>query len=63
MVGMAEMEAPISLDGVAVHAEMYLLLLAHPGRPVQSPESHKMHVCMCVRVCHLLTYLLTYLLT
>jgi len=65
---MAEMGAPISLDGVAVHpdcwciclcylhfaaenpedGEMYLLVLAYPGCPGQSPESHKMVMCVCV---------------
>jgi len=61
MVGMVEVRAPISLDGVAVHPDcwcsclcylqfapenpedgkMYLLVLAHPGYPGHSPESHK----------------------
>ena len=70
MVGMAEVGAPLSLDGVAVHPDcwcvclcylhcspenpedgkMYLLVLAHPGWPGQSPESHKMVVCVCVFV-------------
>jgi len=64
MVGMIEVGAPISLDGVAVlsdcwciclcylhfapenpeDGEMYLLVLAHPGCPGHSPESHKMVV-------------------
>jgi len=69
MMGMTEMVAPISLDGVAVHTdfwciclcylhfapenpedgEMYLLVLAHPHCPGQSPESCEMGVCcMCV---------------
>jgi len=30
---------------------MYLLVLAHPGCPGQSPESRKMVVCVCVCVC------------
>jgi len=71
MVGMAEMGAPVSLDGVAVHpdcccvclcyhhfapenpedGEMCLLVPAHLGSPVQSPESCKMVVCVCVCVC------------
>ena len=62
--GMVEVEASISLDGVAVHpdswciclcylhfapenpedGEMYLVVLAHPGCPEHSPESHKMVV-------------------
>jgi len=65
MVGMAEMGAPISLDGVAVHpdcwcvclclenpedGEMYLLVPAHPGCPGQSPESCKMVVRVCACV-------------
>jgi len=70
MVGMAEVEAPISLDRVTVHpdcwciclcclhfapenqedGEMYLLVLAHPGCPGQSPESHKMVVVEMVVV-------------
>ena len=29
-------------------SEMYLLVLAHPGCPGQSPESCKMVVCVCV---------------
>jgi len=59
---MVEMGARISLDGVAVHLdcwciclcylhfapEMYLLVLAHPGCPGQSPESHKMVVVLLV---------------
>jgi len=64
MVGMVEVGAPISLDGVAVRpdcwciclcylhfapenpedGEMYLLVLAQPGYPGRSPESHKMVV-------------------
>ena len=28
--------------------KMYLLVPAHPGCPGQSPESHKMVVCVCV---------------
>jgi len=64
MVGMVEVGAPISQDGVAVHPDcwciclrylhfapenpedgkMYLLVLAHPGCPRHSPESHKMVV-------------------
>ena len=68
MVGMVEVGAPISLDGVAVHpdcwciclcylhfapenpedGEVYLLVLAHPGCPRQSPESHKMVVVVVV---------------
>jgi len=58
---MAEMGAPISLDGVhpdcwcVCHSapenpedgEMYLLVTAHPGCPRQSPESCKMFVCAC----------------
>ena len=68
--GMAEVGAPISLDGVAVHpdcwciclcylhfapenpedGEMYFLVLAHPGCPGQSSESHK-RLCVCVCVC------------
>ena len=73
MVGMAEVGAPISLDGVAVYpdcwciclyylsfapenpedGEMYLLVPAHPGCPIKSPESSKMVVCvcLCVRMC------------
>ena len=54
MVGMAEVGAPINLDGVAVHPDcwcvclcylhfapdkMYLLVLAHQGCPGQSPQS------------------------
>ena len=31
--------------------EMYLLVLALPGCPGQSPESCKMVVCVCVCVC------------
>jgi len=70
IVGMVEVEAPISLDGVAVYldcwciclcylhfapenpedGEMYLLLLAHPGCPGQSQESHKMVVVVVVVV-------------
>ena len=70
MVGMVEVGAPISLEGVAVHPDywciclcylhfapenpedgkMYLLVLAHPGCPRQSPERHKMVVCVCVCV-------------
>ena len=30
---------------------MFLLVLTHPGCPGQSPESHKMVVCVCVVVC------------
>jgi len=61
MVGMVQVRAPISLDGVAVDPDcwriclcylhfapenpeggkMYLLVLAHPGCPGHSPESHK----------------------
>jgi len=69
-MGMAEVGAPISLDGwqsiqiVGASAcylhfapenpedsEMYLLVLAHPGCPRQSPESRKMVVHACVRAC------------
>jgi len=66
MVGMAEVGAPISLDGVEVHPDcccvclcylhfapetpedgkMYLLVPAHPGCLGQSPESHRMVVCV-----------------
>jgi len=66
MVGMVEVGATISLDGVAVHpgcwciclcylhfapenpedGKMYLLVLAHPVCPGQSPESHKMVVVL-----------------
>ena len=65
MVGMAQVGAPISLDGVAVHPDcwciclcylhfapenpedgkMYLLVLARPGCPRQSPKSREMVVC------------------
>jgi len=31
--------------------EMYLLVPAHLGCPGQSPQSRKMDVCVCVRVC------------
>ena len=31
--------------------EMYLMVPAHLGCPGQSPESCKMGVCACVRVC------------
>jgi len=61
MVGMVEVGAPISLDGMAVHpdcqciclcylhfapenpedGEMFLLVLANPGCPRQSPETRK----------------------
>ena len=60
MVRMAEVGAPISLDGWYVclcylhfapenpeDGEMYLLVPAHPGCPGQSPLSHKM-VVLCV---------------
>jgi len=32
---------------------MFLLVLAHPGCPRQSPESGKTVVCMCVCAVHL----------
>jgi len=57
MVGIAEMGAPVSLDGLCLclcylhfapenpeDGEMYLLLPAHPGCPGQSPENCKMVV-------------------
>jgi len=66
MVEMAEVGAPISLDGVEVRPDcapenpedgkMYLLVPAHPVCPRQSPESRKMVVlcvCVCVKNTHL----------
>jgi len=70
MLGMAEVGALISLDGVAVHPDcwcvclcylhfaaenpedeaMYLLVPAHTGCPRQSPQSHKMVVCVCAPI-------------
>jgi len=69
---MAEVGAPISLDGVAVHPDcwciclcylhfapenpadgrMYLLVLAHPACPRQSPENCKMVVVVPYLVCN-----------
>jgi len=35
---------------ICVSGRMFLLVLAHLGCPVRSPESHKTVVCMCVGV-------------
>ena len=80
MVGIAEVGAPISLDGVAVHPDcwciclcylhfasenpedggkMHLLVLTHLGCARQSPESHKMVVCVVCFLTTLFTYIYT----
>jgi len=54
---MAEVGAPISLDGVAVHLDCscicprYLQFAPENPEDGESPESHKMVVCVSVSVC------------
>jgi len=36
---------------IGVSGLMFLLVLAHPGCPGQTPESRKVVVCVCVLTC------------
>ena len=43
-VGMAEMEAPISLDGVAVHPDCWCVCLCYLQFAPENPEDGKMYL-------------------
>jgi len=44
MVGMAEMGAPISLDGVAVHPDCWCVCLCYLHFALENPEDGKMYL-------------------
>ena len=44
MVGMAEMGAPISLDGVTVHPDCWCIYLCYPHFAPENPEDGKMYL-------------------
>ena len=44
MVGMTEMEAPISLDGVAVHPYCWCICLCYLHFAAENPEDGKMYL-------------------
>jgi len=44
MVGMAEMGAPISLDGVAVHPDCWCICLRYLHFAPENPENGKMYL-------------------
>jgi len=48
---MEEADKERLMTTTSVSGWMLLLVLAHPGCPGQSPQSHKMVVVVCVCVC------------
>jgi len=48
MVGMAEIGAPISLDGVAVHPDCWCICLCYLHSAPENPEDGEMYMMSCL---------------